>query len=360
MKIEIKMKSTQSKTLGLGIIGSGGIANTHADALNGLENVRLVAVTSRNPSATAELAAKHGAEVESSVGNLINRSDLDAVLVATPSGAHLEPSLWALEAGKHVLCEKPLEINSERAQLIIHRAEQKGLLLGGFFPMRFGAGARAIKRMLDSGRFGRLVSLGARVKWWREASYYKDSSWRGTWSLDGGGALMNQGIHAVDLLQWFGGGRPAHVSAYAGKLAHLGIEVEDTLSAILEWPHGAIGTITASTACYPGLEIAIEISGDEGSAVLVNGRINFWKFCREEPWDEEVKSEGEGGVQGGSSDPRAISCAGHREQIRIFCESIRSGSPLPDFLEGREAASAVAIVEAIYKSVRSLKSEPVT
>lgn len=353
------MNTNQSKALGLGIIGSGGIAHTHADALQGMEGVRLVAVTGRNPGTTAELAAKHGAEVERSVASLVRRRDVDAVLIATPSGAHLEPSIEALEAGKHVLCEKPLEINSERSQILVHLADKKGLLLGGFFPMRFGAGAGAVKRALDAGRFGRLVSLGARVKWWRDITYYKDSAWRGTWLLDGGGALINQGIHAVDLLQWFGGGRPARVSAYAGTLAHPGIEVEDTLSAILEWGHGAIGTITASTACHPGLELAIEISGDQGSAVLVNGRIDFWKFSREEARDEQVYTLGESGSTGGTSDPRAISCAGHREQIRIFCESIRRGSPMPDFLDGHEAASAVAIVEAIYKSVRSQKSEPV-
>jgi predicted dehydrogenase len=344
--------------IGFGIVGSGSIARVHVDALAGLEDARLVAVAGRNPATSRELADLAGAQTEDSVEALVGRADVDAVLIATPSGAHLNPVLAAIRAGKHVLCEKPLEVQSARVFSMVDRAREFGVLLGGFFPMRFGVGARALKQALDEGRFGRLVSLGARVKWWRDAAYYKDSSWRGTWALDGGGALMNQGIHAVDLLQWFGG-KPALVSAFADTLAHSVIEVEDTLSAILKWDSGAMGTITVSTACYPGLDLTIEVSGDAGTAVLVNGLIQFWKFAEEKTGDEAIRAGGSSEVRGGTSDPKAISCAGHREQIRILCDSIRTGAVQPGFIDGTEACRALSIVESIYKSARSHQAVPV-
>ena len=344
--------------IGFGIVGSGSIARVHVDALAGLEDARLVAVAGRNPATSRELADLAGAQTEDSVEALVGRADVDAVLIATPSGAHLNPVLAAIRAGKHVLCEKPLEVQSARVFSMVDRAREFGVLLGGFFPMRFGVGARALKQALDEGRFGRLVSLGARVKWWRDAAYYKDSSWRGTWTLDGGGALMNQGIHAVDLLQWFGG-KPAMVSAFADTLAHSVIEVEDTLSAILKWDSGAMGTITVSTACYPGLDLTIEVSGDAGTAVLVNGLIQFWKFAEEKPGDDAIRAGSSSEARGGTSDPKAISCAGHREQIRILCDSIRTGAVQPGFIDGTEACRALSIVESIYKSARSQQVVPV-
>jgi predicted dehydrogenase len=317
-----------------------------------------VAVAGRNKGAVRALAEKAGAQTECSVEALVRRPDVDAVLVATPSGAHLEPASTAIRAGKHVLCEKPLEVDSRRALEMADLAKEAGVLLGGFFPMRFGTAALAMKAALDGGRFGRLVSLSARVKWWRDAAYYRDSQWRGTWALDGGGALMNQGIHAVDLLQWFGG-KPSMASAFAGTLVHRALEVEDTLSAVLMWESGAMGSITASTACHPGLDLSIEVSGGAGTAVLVNERIDFWRFAEEHPGDEAIRAGGGRGSQGGAADPTAIPCAGHREQIRILCESIRSGRPQPGFIDGTEASVAVSIVEAVYKSARNLKAEPV-
>ena len=345
-----------SKKIGIGIVGSGSIARIHIDALAGVENAHLVAVAGRNPVTSRELAALGGARTEDSVEALVGRADVDAVLIATPSGAHLDPVQAAIQAGKHVLCEKPLEIESARVLSMVEHARKAGVLLGGFFPMRFGAGARAVKQALDEGRFGRLVSLGARVKWWRDAAYYRDSSWRGTWALDGGGALMNQGIHAVDLLQWFGG-RPEMVSAFAGTLAHPGIEVEDTLSAILKWESGAMGTITASTACNPGIELSVEISGDAGTVILVNDRIDFWKFKDGFPGNAEMLAGKVSGTDGGASNPTAIACAGHSRQIRDFCNLILGKSG--DLIDGREASHAVSIVEAAYRSVKSGKAESI-
>ncbi|MFZ4779105.1 MAG: Gfo/Idh/MocA family protein [Terrimicrobiaceae bacterium] len=344
--------------LQVAIIGSGDIARTHVDAIALLPDVHLAAVCSRNPEKARELAAPSASQVFDSVEKLLSSAGLDAVLVATPSGAHEEAVLPALRAGRHVLCEKPLEISTARVARMIAEAERSGVILAGFFPLRCGAGAQIIREALDAGRFGRLTFLSARVKWWRDQDYYRASSWRGSWELDGGGALMNQGIHAVDLLQWMGG-PVKEVSAFADALAHPGLQVEDTLAACVRFESGALGTIEAGTSCYPGLDLSLEISGDCGTAILVNDRIESWRFAEEKPEDEAVRSDREGGkIHGGSSDPKAITCEGHRQQIAEFCRAIR-GEPAT-MIEGREAGKSVAIIEAAYRSCRSGKSETVS
>jgi len=347
-----------TKPVRLAIVGSGNIAFTHAAAIRQVPAARLTAVCSRNPGKSTVIAAPAGAKVFQSLDELLATDAADALLIATPSGTHLDSALPALRAGRHVLCEKPLEVRVDRIRNMIAEAKRQNVLLAGFFPMRYGSGAAAIRRALDEKRFGRITFLSARVKWWRDAGYYSDSSWRGTWQLDGGGALMNQGIHAVDLLQWFGG-EITGVCAYADTLAHDGIEVEDTLAACLRFASGTLGTIATATSCHPGLDLSLEISGDAGTAVLVNDRIDFWRFREERTEDEFIRAnETAGLIRSGSSSPLAISCEGHRRQIEEFCHAIRQGDATAT-IDGREACRAVAIVEAIYRSVKSEKSERV-
>jgi len=341
----------------LAIMGSGGIAHTHAEAISRLRDARLVCVCSRNAEKTRELAAAFGAFACTQWGEVVHNAEIDAVLVATPSGTHEAIALPALRAGKHVLCEKPLEISLARVARMIIEARQAGLVLAGFFPMRCGDGIETIRQALRAGRFGRLAFVSARVKWWRDENYYRSSNWRGTWELDGGGALMNQGIHAVDLLQWLGG-PVREVTAYAATLVHPGLQVEDTLAACLRFENGALGTIEVATSCYPGLDLSLEISGDHGSAILVNDKIKFWHLNGGDPREDGTKvASGEGTIHGGTSDPRAISCEGHRRQIAEFCRAVR-GLP-SQTINGEEAGRAVAIVEAIYRSCRSGKSEAI-
>lgn len=351
------MSGADRQPIRLAIIGSGSIAEVHAVAIAQVSDAKLTAICARNPERAAKIAAGTSARVFSSFDKLLAADAADALLIATPSGAHAEFALPALEAGLHVLCEKPLEISLARVRDMIAKAEQHHRLLAGFFPLRGGAAAQAIRTALDAGRFGRLTFVSARVKWWRDQTYYSNSNWRGTWALDGGGALMNQGIHAVDLLQWFGGD-VAEVAARAATLAHTGIEVEDSLAACLRFTHGGLGTITAATSCYPGLDLTLEISGDAGSAMLRNDRIEFWKFREELPQDNIIRqNKSAGAVGGGSSDPRAISPEGHRRQIEDFCHAIRGeGSSL---IDGREAGRAVGIIEAAYRSSQTGKFEPV-
>lgn len=347
---------SSSNPIHLAIVGTGSIARVHAAAIAQVPEARLVAVCSRNVEKAGEWLPE-SVELFTTFEEMLRLDGLDAVLIATPSGAHAEYAIPALRAGKHVLCEKPLEISTDRVNHMVQEATKSGRLLGGFFPLRCGAGASAIREALLGGRFGRLSMLGARVKWWRNPDYYTLSNWRGTWNLDGGGALMNQGIHAVDLLHWFGG--PVNeVQAFAATLAHAGLEVEDTFAAVLRFENGALGTISAATSCHPGFDFAIEVSGDRGSAILVNDRIDFWKFDVEDPGDAAIRdNQAAGKISGGSSDPKAISCVGHQMQIADFCRAVRGeGSAV---IDGREAGAAVAIVEAAYRSSRSGKSEPI-
>ena len=346
-----------SKSIRLAIIGSGNIAQVHAAAISEIPQVQLVAVCSRNRAKAESLIGTSGAQIFPTVRELLEGSEIDGVLIATPSGLHAESAIPAMRAGKHVLCEKPLEISTNRVNHMLAEAEQAGVILGGFFPLRCGAGARAIKRTALAGRFGQLTFLSARIKWWRDQKYYSDSDWRGTWELDGGGALMNQGIHAVDLLQWIGGA-PREVSAFASTLAHQTLEVEDTLTAAIRFEDGCLGSISAATSCYPGLDLCLEVSGTKGTAILVNDQISFWQFSPEADEDETIRTACAGEIRGGTFDPRAISHHGHREQIEDFCKAIL-GEPT-DLIGGQEAGIVVSIVEAIYRSTLSRKIEIVS
>lgn len=345
------------KSVELAIIGSGAIARIHVEAINRVAGARISAVYSQNADMAQSLAADCGANVFLSLEELLAASEIDAVLIATPSGTHEEIAVSCLRSGKHVLCEKPLEITTARVRRMVEEAKHNGAILAGFFPLRCGFGAKAIRRALDDNRFGRLTFLSARVKWWRDQDYYQSSKWRGTFELDGGGALMNQGIHAVDLIQWMGGA-VKDVTAFSATLAHPGLKVEDSLTACLRFESGALGTIEAGTSSYPGLALSIEISGDRGTAILVDDQIESWNFSEEIAEDVLIRAGGKDDqIQGGASDPRAITCEGHRQQISEFCSAIRGESN--SIIDGSEAGKSVAIVETIYRSALSGKAEAV-
>src|SRR6516162_8615303 len=240
--------------LGCAIVGCGMIARFHARALAEVPGARLVALVSRNPANARAVAETVGVscDVSTELAPVLARKDVDIVIVATPSGAHMEPAVAAAEAGKHVVVEKPLEVTVERCDRIINACDRHGVKLCTIFPSRFADANRALKAAVDAGRFGRLTLGETTCKWWRPQSYYDQGGWRGTWALDGGGALMNQAIHNVDLLLWMMG--PAtHVTAFTALLAHERIEVEDTAVACLRFANGALGVIQATTSVFPGL-----------------------------------------------------------------------------------------------------------
>lgn len=339
-----------SAELGFAIVGTGMIAGYHAQAIRQTPGARLVGVVSRTADQGAAFASRHEIPVvTSTLAEMVARPDVHVVNVTTPSGAHLEPALESIRAGKHVLIEKPLEVTPERADQIVRAAEERGTLVGAIFQGRFGAGAQRVKAALERGRFGRLVLASAAVKWHRTAEYYT-TPWKGRWGLDGGGALMNQAIHGVDLLQWFAG-LPVEVSGWIARRVHTGIEADDTTVASLRFASGALGTIEATTAAWPGWSRRIELCGEHGSVCLEDDHIARWDFARDEPDDAAVRAAPRDDALGsGAGAAGGISIAGHLFQIRDFVAAVRDGRP--PAIDGREGRKAVALVHAIYESAR--------
>jgi UDP-N-acetyl-2-amino-2-deoxyglucuronate dehydrogenase len=283
--------------------------------------------------------------------------DVTVVSVCTPSGSHREPAVKAAEAGKHVVVEKPLEITLPRCDAIIDACDRAGVRLCTIFPSRYAAANRTLKEAIDTGRFGRLTLGDTYVKWWRSQEYYDSGGWRGTWELDGGGALMNQAIHNVDLIQWLMGDVES-VQAMTATLAHVRIEVEDTAVAILKFKNGALGVIEAATGAYPGLSKRTEIHGDGGSARVDQDDITLWDFRVKAPSDAEVHAAMAklSNFTAGASDPRGINHIGHRDQLSDFLNAIDEARP--PFVDGREGRKSVEIIRALYHSAET--GQPVT
>jgi UDP-N-acetyl-2-amino-2-deoxyglucuronate dehydrogenase len=337
--------------LGCAIVGCGMIARFHVRALAEVPGTRLAALVSRSEASARKLAdeLKVDCDLSTDLGKVLARPDVHIVIVTTPSGAHLEPAVAAARAGKHVVVEKPLEITTERCDAIIAACEQNGVQLCTIFPSRFHDANRALKDAVEAGRFGRLTLGETTCKWWRPQSYYDEGGWKGTLALDGGGALMNQAIHNVDLLLWMMG-QPTHITGFTATLAHERIEVEDTAVACLRFANGALGVIEATTSVHPGLPKTIAVHGDRGTVVVEQEDVLRWDFDPPTPQDEEVRQRfaQRSGATGGSSNPAAISHEGHARQLTDFVRAIRTGTaPLVDGKEGRRA---VEVIQAIYRS----------
>jgi UDP-N-acetyl-2-amino-2-deoxyglucuronate dehydrogenase len=339
---------------GFGIIGCGMIAEFHTRAINEIENARVVAAFSRSETNGAKIAelAGGGVTVYDDLERMLAHPGVDVVCVCSPSGAHRDPAVAAAKAGKHVVVEKPLEINLARCDAIIRACDDAGTRLCTIFPSRFTPANIGLKSAIDAGRFGRLTLGDTYVKWWRTQQYYDSGGWRGTWDLDGGGALMNQAIHNVDLLQWLMGDVET-ITALTATLAHDRIEVEDTAVAALRFKNGALGVIEAATSAYPGLLKRTEIHGDKGSARVEQDDITLWEFQEKTATDEAIHAAmaSQSGFKAGASDPRGITHVGHREQLADFLGAIDEGRrPLVD---GREGRKSVEIIRAIYRSAET-------
>ena len=344
------------KKYGFGIIGTGSIAAVHATAISSLDNAKLVACFNINGEHSDAFAKEYGIRSYHDIDSFLADSDVDIVTVTTPSGAHLEPALAAIEAKKKaVIVEKPLEITKERCEKMIEAAKANGVMLAGIFQSRFHEVARLIKKAIDEGRFGRISIIDAQIKWYRTQDYYDSVGWHGTWKMDGGGALMNQGIHAIDLLRWFGGD-VADISSRTATLAHERIEVEDTAGAVISFKSGAIGIIEGSTAAYPGFLKRIEICGSEGSAIIEEESLKFWQFKNERPEDAEIRAEYADftSTGGGAGDPKAIGFHGHASEFADIIDALNTGRD-PE-ITGREARKAVEVIEAVYRSAREGKT----
>ncbi len=346
----MSIHSGREETIGFGLVGAGMIASYYVKAIAALaatHHVRLVGVLGRSEEKAAAFAQAHQIPFHTAdAGAFFAHPGIQVACIVTPSGAHLEPALQGIAAGKHLIVEKPLEISVERVDTLLDAAEQAGVKVAAIFQARFSAGARALKAAIDAGRFGRLVLCSAYVKWHRSAAYYQ--GWKGTLALDGGGALINQSIHAVDLLQWFAG-MPAEVFAWKTRRVHLGIEAEDTLCASLKFADGALGTLEATTAAWPGWERRIEICGEFGSAAIEDERIVRWEFREAREGDARLLAASANNVSAsGAGSPDQISFKGHQQQIADLVQALRSDTPL--LVDGRQGRNAVALVRALYAS----------
>jgi predicted dehydrogenase len=347
---------TSNSPFGFAILGTGMIAGFHARAIRDISGARLVGFWGRREEKARALAQEHGAPLATAdFEALVRRPEVQVVCITTPSGAHLEPALAAIAAGKHVVVEKPLEITVARVDALLAAAAAAGVVVAPIFQSRFGAGAQRVKAAVTAGRLGRLVLASAYVKWHRTADYYAAQPWKGSLTLDGGGAVMNQAIHGLDLLQWFAG-MPAEIFAWKTRRVHTGIEAEDTACAAVRYGNGALGTIEASTALWPGWSRRIELCGEHGSIVLEDDRITRWEFRTRQPGDEAVVAGSDNALGSGASAPNAISHEGHLRQIQDLVHHLRTGSPLA--INGAEARKAVALVCALYESAEH--GRPVT
>lgn len=344
------LTAASMKSLRFALVGTGSIAVFHARAIELVEGAQLVAVHSRCAETGEKFAAEYDAEYVGDYQALLARDDIDAIAITTPSGTHAELGIQAAKAGKHVLCEKPLDITPARIDALVEACRENGVQLGAIFQSRFGPGAQALKKAVEEGRFGQLAQCAAYVPWYRSAEYYASAGWRGTWELDGGGALMNQSIHAIDLLLWLAGD-VKEVSARCGTALHGNIEVEDNAVAWLSFQNGAFGVVQGSTACYPGESKRVEIKGSRGSATLIDDMPVFWQFDEEWPQDAEVRALAQSAqIGGGASDPKAISIEGHRAQYADFVGAILEGRE--PAVPGSDGRRAVELICAIYESSR--------
>ena len=334
------------KIWNFGIIGAGLIADFHAKAIQNITNAKLTGICGTNQEKVKKLAGKYNCRIFNSYSEMLRSGEIDIVTIATPSGAHMEPAIEAARFGKHVICEKPLEISLDRIDRMIEVHDASGTKLGGIFNYRYNDTLKHLKSAVDNGRFGTITFAAIYVPWWRNEDYYK-GSWHGTMKLDGGGALINQSIHMIDILQHLVGPVDS-LQAYTATLGH-SIEAEDTAAAVLKFKNNALGVIYGSTASFPGQFRRIEITGTKGTVIQAENSFKVWQFADQTETDKEIFdkfSQIEGG--GGVSDPGAIPFEPHARNIAAFIDSIESGNEFE--INGLEARKAVEIVLAVYKS----------
>jgi predicted dehydrogenase len=330
-----------------GVIGCGNISRTHAKAIQGVSVAELVACCDVVEDKAKAWADEFGLgdSYHRDLDEMLARDDIQAVCVCTPSGLHATHAIAAAQAGKHILCEKPMDITLKRIDDMIAAAEAAKVKMSGVFQRRTYDSTKRVREAVRTGKLGKLVIGDCYQKYFRSHEYYASGDWRATWELDGGGALMNQGVHGLDLILHLMG--PAkRVSAICRRLVR-NLEVEDTAVAIVEYANGALGVLEGTTSVTPGSGCEVEISGDDGTVGLSGDTITKWKFPGS---DEEQKAEEESAAEGTATDPLALAATGHTEHIRDLCQAIiEDREPA---IPGSEARRAVELIKAIYKSSR--------
>ena len=339
------MKS--KKIFNFGIIGAGNVSRIHAKAIQEIDNARLLAVCSKNidkaKSLATEFQIKH---VYTDYHQMLERNDLDIVCILTPNGLHTELGIAAAKQCKHVIVEKPIDICITKAEALIRSCKDSNVKLSVISQHRFDPSTKKLKNAVEQGLLGKLVLGDAHIKWFRSQEYYDSGAWRGTKEMDGGGVLINQGIHTIDLLLYIMG-EVETVYANCNMLGHKRIDVEDVATATLKFKSGALGTIIGSTCVYPGLPARLEIHGTKGSARIEGDKLVLFEMDQEY-YEEEQKEEIS---ETGASDPMAISYKAHKAQIEDMIEAIiEDREPV---VNGTEGKTALELILAIYKSAET-------
>ena len=340
-------------TIHVGLIGAGNISETHARAALAIPGVVIAGVYAPTRAHAERLAAQYGGAAHDTLDSMLDERPLDLVMIGSPSGLHAEHGIAAAARGVHVLVEKPIDVTTARADALIDQAARAGVSLGVIFQDRLKPDALRAKALIDDGRLGRPILATAQVKWYRTAEYYGGSRWRGTRALDGGGALMHQAVHTVDLLLWMFG----PVRRVFGRTATAlhPIEVEDTAVAVLEFASGALGTIEAATSAYPGYSRRMELTGSEGTIVLDGDHLAAVDLRGAGGASGSGVPGGAGGVgttaTASASSPVVADASAHQRVFEDFIRAITTNTP--PCCDGRDGRRSVALIEAIYLSSRT-------
>jgi predicted dehydrogenase len=332
-------------TTHIGLIGSGNISQTHARAA-AIPNVQISAIYGSNPQTVARLSSEYHARSFTDFPAFLAHKPMDLVILGTPSGLHAQQGIAAAQRGLHVLTEKPIDISTKNADALIAAAEKSKVKLAVIFQNRLKPNIQILKHWLDTGLLGKPLLVDACVKWYRPPDYYSNSKWRGTLALDGGGALINQAIHTVDLLLYLLGD-VTRVQARTATVLHK-IEAEDTAVANLEFTSGAIGTLLATTAAYPGYPRRLEITGTQGTVILEHDRIVAADFINPPP---DLAAITAGDANQSSNSAAVTDVSGHRAILENFLQAIATNTdPICNGIEGRRS---LALVESIYAAARA-------
>jgi UDP-N-acetyl-2-amino-2-deoxyglucuronate dehydrogenase len=341
------------------VIGTGMVGEWHVRAIPTIPGCQLVAICDTSEPNGRRALDKNSITVPiyTDAAEMYKKENLDAVHVCTPSGNHQAPAEEAMQRGKYVVVEKPMEIYPDRIDAMAETAKKNGVRLAGIFQNRWHPANQAIKKAMEEGRFGKLAWAGSFTPWYRPDKYYEDGGWRGTWKLDGGGAVMNQGVHQVDLIQWIMGPVKT-VCAFASSRIHAKIEVEDTMTCALQFASGAYGTFMSTTAMHPGGSTRLEIGGEDGTAVNEGGLKRF-AFRQERPEDKELLEKlNPAGAKstGGGASAADVPLNLHTLNITAIYDAWGRGQDAETCAP--EARKAVAIIQAMYESARK-KGSPI-
>ncbi len=322
-----------------GILGCGMIASFHAQAIRSLDDACLMGAADHSPARAQDFAGKYGIKAYDSYEQMLADERIDAVCICTPSGFHAENAIAALNAGKSVVLEKPMAITVEDTRRIVEACEKNQRMLTVISQLRFSPDVLRIKRLLEENAFGKIVFCNLSMKYWRDPGYFASSPWKGTLKFDGGGALMNQGIHGVDLMLYIAG--DAKLLHAKKQTVFHNVEVEDVAVATLEFAKGALGTIHASTCTYPGFERRIEILGTTGCAILKENRLEKLVVNGETLIDSTAE------VANTAKDPGAMGSELHALQIQNLINAIRGQEKL--LVDQHEGQKAVKLIREIYQ-----------